>query len=118
MDSHYILDYDTPSDPKLQKNLESINVHLLAKHSLRPDQVAAGVFDLKAFRLAMVRGDDLYYAASIPKIGILLAFFQLNPRAAAELTLKDRRELGLMIKASSDEMATRYSRLLGLGAIQ
>jgi beta-lactamase class A len=118
MDKDYELKFETVLDPVLQRALESIDAQLRARHGLAADQSSAGVLDLKAWRLAMVRADDLYYAASVAKIGILLAYFQLNPRAASGLASEIRHELGLMIKASSNEMATRYSRLLGLNQIQ
>jgi beta-lactamase class A len=58
------------------------------------------------------------YAASVAKIGILLAYFELHPAAAANLDATTRHELGLMIKASSNEMAAKYSRQMGLREIQ
>mgnify|MGYP002682694934 CR=1 FL=1 len=62
--------------------------------------------------------DRQEYAASVPKIGILLAYFHLHPGAATNLDAQTRHELGLMVKASSNEMATRFSRELGLRQIQ
>src|SRR5262249_1627863 len=56
--------------------------------------------------------------ASISKVAILLAFFQQNIGAAHDLPADTRYELGLMIKQSSNEMATKFSKLLGLDAIQ
>ena len=57
-------------------------------------------------------------AASLPKIGILLAYFQLHPEAAQTLAAATRRELGLMIKASDNAMAAQFSQQLGLARIQ
>jgi beta-lactamase class A len=85
---------------------------------MQPEQTAVGVLDLEALRLAMVRPDLMMYGASVPKISILLAFFQQNPQAVDHLTAETRQELGLMIKKSSNEMATQYSRPLGLTTIQ
>jgi beta-lactamase class A len=82
------------------------------------DQAAIGLLDLKTLRLAMIRADGLEYGASIPKIGILLAYFQLHPEAATRLVPVIRHELGLMIKASDNERAARFSRELGLARIQ
>jgi len=39
----------------------------------------SGLLDLKTLRLAMIHPDREEYAASVPKIGILLAYFQLHP---------------------------------------
>jgi hypothetical protein len=69
----YVLDYATPADPALQSRLESIDVRLRAKHDMAPEQTAVGMLDLKTWRLALVRPDQIDYAASVPKIAILLA---------------------------------------------
>jgi beta-lactamase class A len=66
----------------------------------------------------MIHPDRGEYAASIPKIGILLAYFEIHRGAALELDDETRHQLGLMAKASSNEMATRFSRELGLKKIQ
>jgi beta-lactamase class A len=114
----FTLDYDTPVDPTLQASLESIDAALRAKYGMTPEQTSVGVLDLKELRLAMIHPDRIEYAASVAKIGILLAFFHLHPEAAHQLDSETRHELGLMIKASSNEMATKYSRQMGLSAIQ
>ena len=66
----------------------------------------------------MIHPDRIEYAASVPKIGILLAYFKVHPEAATHLDPVARHELGLMVKASSNEMAAKYSRQLGLKVIQ
>ncbi len=114
----YTLDYDTPVDTALQAKLEALDAKLRAKYDMTTQQAAAGVLDLKTLRLAMVRPDQIDYAASVPKIGILLAYFQLHPEAATNMDAQTRRELGLMIKVSDNEMAARYSQQLGLKNIQ
>ena len=73
---------------------------------------------MKTLRLAILRPDTIFYAASVAKIGILLAYFQLRPGLSKNLLPASRRELGLMIKASSNEMAAKFSHELGLAAIQ
>jgi beta-lactamase class A len=113
----FVLDYDTPADPEFQTQVESIDAQLRAKYGMTSEQTDLGVLDLKALRLAMIHPDRIEYAASVAKIGILLAFFQA-PDAPRELDPETRHELGLMIKASSNEMATRYSRQIGLATIQ
>ena len=77
-----------------------------------------GLLDLRQQHLALIHPDRQEYAASVPKIGILLAYFHLHPGAATNLDAQTRHELGLMVKASSNEMATRFSRELGLRQIQ
>ena len=116
--TNYTLDYDTPVDPVLQAGLERIDANLRAEFGMSAEQTSVGVLDLKTLRLAMVRPDRIDYAASVPKIGILLAYFQSHPEAATNLDAQTRHELGLMIKVSDNEMAAKYSQRLGLRQIQ
>lgn len=113
-----MLAYDAPVDGWLQAKLEAIDSSLRAKFAMTTDQTALGVVDLTGSRVAMIHPDRIEYAASVAKIGILLAYFQLHPEAATSLDPTRRYELGLMAKASSNEMAAKFSRQLGLAAIQ
>jgi beta-lactamase class A len=115
---NYTLDYDAPINPLLQTKLEKIDADLRGKYSMTTEQTAVGVLDLNTLRLAMIHPDRGEYAASVPKVGILLAYFQLHPEAATNLTAQTRHELGLMAKASDNEMAAKFSRELGLKQIQ
>ncbi len=114
----YVLKYESPVDPTLQTNVEQIDAGLRQRFGMTTEQTAVGVLDLKTRRLAMIHPDRIEYAASVPKIGILLAYFQLHPEAATGLDPVTRHELGLMVKASSNEMAAKHSRQLGLKVIQ
>jgi len=113
-----VLDYNTPVEPHLQNQLESIDARLRAKYGMTTEQTAVGLLDLNRPRLAMTHPDRIEYAASVAKVGILLAYFQLHPGAATEMDAATEHELGLMIKASSNEMAAKYSRAMGLREIQ
>ena len=113
-----MLDYNTPVDPDLQTRLESIDARLRGRYGMTREQTAVGVLDLNHPRLAMTNPDRIEYAASVAKVGILLAYFQLHPDAATQMDAATEHELGLMIKASSNEMAAKYSRAMGLREIQ
>ena len=115
---HYVLDYTTPVDPALQAKLEQLDAGLRAKFGMTTNQTAVGVLDLNTLRLAMIHPDREEYAASVPKVGILLAYFELHPGAATNLDAQTRHELGLMIKVSSNEMAAKFSRQMGLKQVQ
>lgn len=115
---NYALGYDAQLDGPLQAKLEAADADLRAKYEMTPEQTAVGVLDLERMRLAMVHPDRERYAASVAKLGILLAYFQLHPDAATNLNPQTRHELGLMVKASSNEMAAQFSRELGLKKIQ
>lgn len=118
MEKNYTLNFDTPVDPALQKQLEAIDLALRAKYDMSADQTELGLLDLNHLRLALIHPDRIEYAASVAKIGILLAYFQLHPEAATNLDAQTRHELGLMVKASSNEMASKFSHLIGLRQVQ
>lgn len=114
----YLLDYSAPVDATLQTRLETVDAELRARFGMTTAPTAVGVLDLKTLRLAMINPDREEYAASVPKIGILLAYFQRHPEAATNLAAQTRHELGLMTKASDNELAAKFSRELGLKQIQ
>lgn len=114
----FSLDFHTPCDAALQAALEARDLALRTRHGMTAGDTAVGVLDLRQGRLAMLRPDRIEYAASVPKIGILLAYFVQHPAAAHELAPPIRRELELMIKQSSNELAAKYSRELGLATIR
>lgn len=114
----YHLGDDTAVDPRLQVAIEKLDADLRGRHGMTTEQAAVGLLDCETLRLAMIHPDRGEYAASVPKIGILLAYFQLHPSAATQLDPQVRRELGLMAKASDNDLAAKYSRELGLSEIQ
>lgn len=116
--SGFVLDYSTPVDSELQERLVEIDGRLREKFGVERGRTAAGVFDLRDGRLAMIDPDRIEYGASVPKIGILLAWFALNRDWKEKLDAQTRVELGQMAKASSNEMAAKFSRELGLQRIQ
>ncbi len=116
--SDFVLDYTTPTDPGLQAELERIDARVRSRYGMEPEHAAAGLLDLRALRPAMIHPDRMEYAASLPKVGILLAWFEKRGRAPVDPEPEIRRALGLMIKASSNGEAARFSRELGLREIQ
>ncbi len=116
--AHYTLNYDSPVHPRWQSQLEQIDARLRERYGMTTQQTAVGVLDLNTLRLAMIHPDRGEYAASVPKIGILLAYFALHPAAVTNLDAQTRHELGLMAKASNNETAAKFSQALGLKQIQ
>jgi beta-lactamase class A len=114
----FALDYGTPVDAELQSAVEQLDARLRGQYGMTAEHTAVGVLDLKRGRVAMLNPDRIEYAASVPKVGILLAYFHLHPEAATKLDPETRHALGLMAKASSNEMAARFSREIGLREIQ
>ncbi len=115
---NYTLDYNTPVDPMLQAQLENIDATLRAKYDISTDQAAVGLLDLRTLRLAMIHPDREDYAASVAKIAILFTYFYVHPEAVTNMDAQTRHELGLMAKASDNEMAAKYSEELGLKQIE
>lgn len=113
-----VLGWDTKPAPGLQREVEGIDARLRERPGMVAGQTAVGVLDLRTGRLAMIDPDRVEYAASLAKVGILFAWFQLHPEAATGMDAETRHELGLMIRSSSNEMATKYSRAMGLHEIQ
>lgn len=114
----YAITYESPVDAQLQAQVVAIDSSIRAKYDMPEDATDVGVLDLRRMRLAMIHPDKIEYAASVAKVGILLAYFQDHPEAARHLDLQTRHELGLMVKASSNEMATKFSRQLGIAEVQ
>lgn len=114
----FAVKYDAPLDAALQEELEEVDAAARKRLGMSAEQAAVGVLDLSRGRLAMIHPDREEYAASVPKIGILLAYFILRPDALANVPKEERHELGLMVKASSNEAAAKFSQMLGLKEIQ
>ena len=112
------LDLDTSLDAQLQSRLVTIDEQLRMRFEMTPEDTAVGLLDLLTGRVAMIQPDRIEYAASVPKVGILLAWFELHKDDPAALTDEVRHALGLMVKQSSNELAARFSRELGLKRIQ
>lgn len=112
----YRLTYDNPTDPALQSAVVALDARLREKHGMGADATAVGVLDLRTLRLALLRPDAVDYAASVPKVAILYAWLKLRPEAP--LDAETRHEFGLVIRKSDNALATKYSKLLGLTAIQ
>ena len=114
-----ILDIDTQTigDVELTMALARLDTALRVGLGVEGDQTAVGLIDMTTGRVAMLRADTQYYAASVPKIAILLAYFQTHRDALDAIDDDTRHELGLMIKRSDNELAAKYSKMLGLETI-
>src|SRR5437762_3553851 len=114
----YVLEVNTPPDPALQAKLEAIDAAVREPLGMKSEDAAAGLLDLVHLKLAMIHPDREEYAASVPKVGILLAYFATHADAATALDPTTRHELGLMVKVSNNEMASKFSHEIGLKKIQ
>jgi len=88
---------------------------------VRRKKMAFGIVDLTHIdspRFACINGNIMMYAASLPKIAILLAAFQAFEDGELEETTELINELSKMIRYSSNEAATRMIDLLGFERIE
>jgi len=114
----YRLTTDTPPDAALQDELVALDAQVRGELGIDPALRAFGVVDLAAQRFAALAPDEEFYGASVPKIGIVLAYLAQDPQRALHLDPQTLRELQLVIKRSDNELAAKYSQLVGLDAIQ
>ncbi|MCP4589960.1 MAG: D-alanyl-D-alanine dipeptidase [bacterium] len=114
----YRLGYDVPVDDELQTALEEIDRRLGEQLGIPDSDRALGVLELNDLRLAMVDPDRMFYAASVPKICILLAYMQTHPEMITDMPDDVRRELGRMIKVSDNTLAAKYGKIVGIEKVQ
>ncbi|GJM24304.1 MAG: hypothetical protein DHS20C16_07190 [Phycisphaerae bacterium] len=114
----YRLNYDTKHDAALQKELERIDRDVCEALQIKAENRSFGVLTLNDLKLGMLEPDRMFYAASVPKIAILLAYFETHPEAATNLADDVRDELGRMIKNSDNVLAAKYGKLIGIEKVQ
>lgn len=109
------------ADTVLQARLEQALSRPGWSDLIAQDDMAVGVVDLStptAPRYAAVNGDEMMYAASLPKIGILYAAARQMETGELSLSSRGRRDLHAMIRSSSNAAATRMiDRVGGIEAV-
>jgi beta-lactamase class A len=109
-------------DKKLQARLEqALNRHASWQPLLSQGKMAVGLVDLsnpKAPRYARVNGNTTMYAASLPKLGVLLAAFQGFEDGSLKETGEIHRDLIEMIRRSSNAASYRMINRIGLKRIE
>ncbi len=104
------------ADPGLQQQLERVVDRMGLANAVARQELGLTLVDITdphAPRLAAVNGDEMFYAASLPKIAILLGAFVQIERGALALDDATRRSLGDMIRVSSNVEATRMLNRVG-----
>jgi D-alanyl-D-alanine dipeptidase len=114
----YRMDYESTPDAALQSDLERIDREVRKTLEIKLEDRSFGVLTLNEQKLAMLEPDRMFYAASVPKIAILLAYFETHPDAATNLADEVRDELGRMIKLSDNELAAKYGEMIGIEKVQ
>jgi beta-lactamase class A len=109
-------------DADLERRLtERIRENRQWRYLVDRSRLAVGVVDLSnptMPRLAQVNGDTMFYAASLPKIAILLAAFIEIEKGELEVTEDMREDIEDMIDDSSNTSATRLIDYLGFKTIE
>jgi len=106
----------TAQDSRLQAHLESRIKHLKLEAPVRRGELAISLVDVtdpRHPRLAQVNGDAMMYAASLPKIAILLAAFERIHEGRLELDDENRELMTKMIRYSSNTAATELIHRVG-----
>jgi len=104
------------SDPQLQSILAATLNRIGLDKAVARDKLAVALVDIsdpRHPRLAEVNGDNMMYAASLPKIGILLAAMHEVETGNLRYSNGLRRSLTDMIRVSSNVEATRVMNLVG-----
>lgn len=103
-------------DPGLQEGLDRTLQRLGLERAVAEQRLAVALVDITDVedpRLADVNGDEMMYAASLPKIAILLGAFVEIERGSLQLDRTTRTSLTQMIRVSSNVEATRMLNRVG-----
>jgi len=104
------------ANPDLQRGLEDTLESLRLDRAVRNKALCVALVDITdpdEPRMAAVNGDEMLYAASLPKIAILLGAFDRIERGDLSLTRDLREKLTRMIRNSSNQAATEMLNLVG-----
>ena len=103
-------------DPKLQKGLQRCLAELKLDKAASHKSLSIVLVDITdpAFpRMANINPNEMMYAASLPKIAILLGAFERAAKGQMTLDEETREKLALMIRNSSNEAATEMLNKVG-----
>lgn len=104
------------SDPELQQQLDGILNNLGYQRPIRDKRMAVALVDITDLshpRVAAVNGNTMMYAASVPKLAILLGAFVEIREGHMTLDEETRNSLTEMIRFSSNLEATRMLNRVG-----
>jgi beta-lactamase class A len=110
------------ADPVLQRALEAaVRERPVWQRLVRRKRMAVGVVDLtdpESPRFARINGSTMLYAASLPKIAILLTAYESFEDGSLAETPEIHADLKEMISTSDNPAATRMIDLLGYAKIE
>jgi beta-lactamase class A len=109
-------DLDDRSDPALQRGLESVVRDLGLASEVDAKHLALALVDLtdaSSPRLAMLNGNEMMYAASLPKVAIVFGAFAEVESGRLVLDETHIEAMTNMIRYSSNEDASRVLAWVG-----
>ncbi|MDQ6999103.1 MAG: serine hydrolase [Mariprofundus sp.] len=104
------------SSPQLQRLLEKNIKDLHLSSAVRNKRLSVALVDVtnpNMPSMAQMNGDEMMYAASLPKIAILLAAFERIAEGKLKLNDEMRQTMTNMIRHSSNQAATKMIRAVG-----
>lgn len=123
----YTADYDLPpllncADEQFQDDLEAVILkNPIWKKLASENKLAVGLVDLsdmRDIRFAEINGDQMMYAASLPKIAVLLTAMDALESGELKDTPEVRKDMRLMISKSDNHASTRMIDRLGYDKIE
>lgn len=105
-------------DPELQQAMEASLTRLKLDRAIQEKRLSVSVVDItnpEQPKLAEVNGEVMLYAASLPKIAILMGALQKAHDGDLELSATLRQKLINMIRHSSNRDATEVLEIVGPG---
>lgn len=103
-------------DPTLQRGLERLVADLDMDEAIRSKHLSVALVDIThphAPRMAALNGDTMMYAASLPKIAILLGAFDRIQKGELPFDRETKETLTRMIRNSSNSCATEMLNRVG-----
>ena len=103
-------------DPVLQKGLEKCLISLNLKRAIHNKALSIVLVDITnpaSPRMAHVNANEMMYAASLPKIAILLGAFERIANGEMNLDPQTQETLALMIRNSSNRAASEILNRVG-----
>ena len=108
------------ADPALQRGLDQALATRPFARLVTTNRLSVALVDVSdpcRLRYAAVHDDVMRYAASLPKIAILLAVFRQIDRGGLDYTVDLRQQMVRMIRRSSNRDSTALIRVVGFEAI-
>ncbi len=108
---------ETIKDVSLQAKLTAhLNADRKLSRLVKSKKLAVGIIDLKSpygARYAAANGNEMMYAASLPKIAILLAAIDAIDKGELKETPEVTKDMNLMIRKSNNAASTRMIDRVG-----